>query len=161
MKNFRRNRKGKGKGKGKTKGQSFMWTHEETLTYLKGRGKGSRAHTSGKGHGRRKNPKDRQGNIMRCRICNSDEHFAARCPQGKGKGKGGSASSMGPVTFTGLAFDPENVRQTASGSQQAEAGGPPREISRSTHGQYRPPWEDEDLMFDTTHGQASYPAFSE
>ncbi|MCP4453410.1 MAG: hypothetical protein GY809_18280, partial [Planctomycetes bacterium] len=40
-----------------------------------------------KGHGRRKNPSDRSGSVMRCRICNCDEHFQARCPQNSG-GKG-------------------------------------------------------------------------
>jgi len=94
----KRRRKGKGKGKG------FFWTHDDTLVYLKGKGKGHRANSSGKGHGRRKNPKDRQGNIMRCRICNSDEHFDALCPQ-KGSGKG---SKGGPNTsFSGLAVHPE------------------------------------------------------
>ena len=77
--------KGKSKGKGKTRG--FMWTHDDTLAYLKGKGKGHRSGSSGKSFGRRKNPKDRAGNVVKCRVCDSDEHFAAKCPQGKGKGK--------------------------------------------------------------------------
>jgi len=40
---------------------------------------------------------------MRRRICNSDEHFAAKCPQGKGHGRGASSSSSGPTFYTGLA----------------------------------------------------------
>ncbi len=139
--------KGKGRSKGKGKGHSFLWTQEEVLVYLKGRGKGHRANTSGKGHGRRKNPKDRQGNIMRCRICNSEDHFAARCPQGKGKGKSGSSSSgfQGPPSsFTGFARDPLT---TTSGGQQADAGG-------TMPGAPQAPWADDDLMFETEPVQA-------
>jgi hypothetical protein len=68
VRKFRRHlkfvRKGKGKGKSLGKQRGFMWTQEETLAYLKGKGKGDRVHTSGKGFGRRKNPKDQHGNIM-------------------------------------------------------------------------------------------------
>ena len=64
-----------------------MWTQDDTLAYLKGTGKGNRHHSSGKGFGRRKSPRDRSGNLMRCRNCNSEEHLAVRCPKGKGKGK--------------------------------------------------------------------------
>ena len=100
---LQKRRRGKGKGKGKVHG--IIWTSDDTLAYLKGKGKGHRVNTSGKGHGRRKNPKDRQGNIMRCRICNSDEHFAARCPRkGSGKGHGSSASGSGSAPFAGLAL---------------------------------------------------------
>ena len=63
-----------------------MWTQDDTLAYLKGKGKGKRAHTSGKGFGRRGNPRDRNGDIMKCHNCSSEEHLAARCPQ-KGSGK--------------------------------------------------------------------------
>ncbi len=83
MKGARRS-KGKGKGKhheGLGHTGRFMWTADDTLAYLKGRGKGHRPGSSGKGFGRRGNPKDRDGNVMRCSICNSEEHFAARCPQ--------------------------------------------------------------------------------
>ena len=67
---FAKKSKGKGKGKGRQHGaRGFMWTHDDTLTYLKGKGKGHRSHTSGKGFGRRGNPKDRDGNVMKCRIC--------------------------------------------------------------------------------------------
>ena len=81
-------RKGKGKAHGKGKGiflaESEMTdsaAHESALAYLKGKGKGHRKGTTGKGTGRRKNPVGRDGQIMRCRTCGSDEHFAARCTQ--------------------------------------------------------------------------------
>ena len=51
--------------------------------------------STGKGFGRKGNPKDRNGEIMKCRICNSTEHLMARCPR-KGEGKGASSSSTPP-----------------------------------------------------------------
>ena len=36
---------------------------------------------------------------MTCRVCNSEEHFAARCPQGKGGGRGAGGSSAPSPTF--------------------------------------------------------------
>ena len=80
VKFMKRYRKGKGKG--------FFWTHDDTMAYLNRNGKGHRSHTSGKGHGRRKNPKDRQGNTLKCHNCGSEEHFARNCPKGGGKGSG-------------------------------------------------------------------------
>ena len=62
--------------------------------FLKGKGKEHRQGSSGKGFGRRKSPKDKQGNTMRCRICNSEEHFVAKCPQAKGTGKGSTVPSL-------------------------------------------------------------------
>jgi len=50
------------------------------VSFLSGKGKGDRSHSSGKGFGRRKNPKDRNGQIMKCHECQSDEHLVARCP---------------------------------------------------------------------------------
>ena len=137
IKHFRH--KGRRKGKGKGGGRPFFWTQDDTLAYLNGKGKGKRSHSSGKGFGRRKNPKDRDGNIMKCRICNSEEHFAARCPQ-KGKGKGGSSSS-GP-SFLGL---------TVSASS---------ETAPACAGHEAPPWSADDFYFDhsnTHHG--AYPVF--
>ena len=107
----RRRTKGKGKGFGfgkRGKGFSFLSEeydnsfdpYEETLAYLRGKGKGHRAGSSGKGFGRRKNPKGRDGQVMRCRICNSDEHFAARCPRA---GQGGQPGAPPPTLFVGNA----------------------------------------------------------
>ena len=82
-KTFRRS-KGKGKGRMGARG-SFMYTADDVAAFLTGKGKGNRGHTSGKGFGRRKNPKDRSGQTMTCHGCGSDEHLIANCPQ-KGKG---------------------------------------------------------------------------
>ena len=59
----------------------------------KGRGKGRR---KGKGKGNYSqgiyatNPIGRDGQVMKCSICDSTEHLRARCPTAKGKGKGKS-----------------------------------------------------------------------
>ena len=140
VRTFRRRLKrfGKGKGKGKRKGKNrgFMFTRDDVEAFIsKGKGGGKRSHTSGKGLGRRKNPKDRNGNTMRCRICDSDEHFAARCPQntggkGKGSGKFGRGSPSSPMLFSGMAQEPP----APSGDRRVEGGEAP------------PPWQDQDLF---------------
>ena len=96
---FRKFGKGHGKvyrdrGKGSGKGHSIMFSEEDVYTFLSGKGKGHRSGSSGKGFGRKGNPKDRDGNVMTCRVCGSEDHFAARCPKGSGKG------SSGPSFFT-------------------------------------------------------------
>ena len=112
-------KKGKGKGKSKGKSRGFMWTHDDALTYLKGQGKGNRSGSSGKGFGRRKNPKDRAGVTLKCRICDSEEHFAAKCPQGKGASKG--AGKSGFLSFAGgvTQSDGGNIPEVAGPSSDA------------------------------------------
>ena len=75
VRRFVRRKGGKG-GKGSS---TFM----ANFTGVIGKGgKGKTMGTSGKGHfGRRKNPKGRDGQVMKCSICNSDEHLRAVCPQ--------------------------------------------------------------------------------
>ena len=78
---FFKARKGKGKGKGKGKkgpGNAFMWSQEDVASFLSGKGKGDRSLSSRKGFGRRKNAKDRDGQIMKCHECQSDEHLVSR-----------------------------------------------------------------------------------
>ena len=85
-----RTAKGKGKGfsrhamrtKGNGEGQPLFHVEafNEALAYLSGKGKGDRRHTSGKGIGRRMNPTGRDGQVMKCRDCNSPKHIEARCP---------------------------------------------------------------------------------
>ena len=143
-----------GKGRSKGKGRGFFFTEDEVQVYLKGKGKGNRAHTSGKGFGRKKNPRDRNGDIMKCSICGSDEHFRANCPQGKGGGKS-SGAGAGP-SFAGLAMPPGNLRQSASGSgsRVAEAAS-----SRSHQRAASPPWEDD--IFEPPRDLFAGPTFVE
>ena len=71
----RSGRKGKGKGKGRRKGSfrkgkgSYPTMTEPTL-YGKGKGK--------------RNPRDKEGNAMKCSICGSEEHLRASCPKRSG-----------------------------------------------------------------------------
>ena len=84
---------GKSKGKGNphsTRGHVFL-TQTDMLTYLKGKGKGGRHGSSGQSFGRSGNPKDRNGNIMKCHNCGSTDHLIRECdkpmrPKGEGKG---------------------------------------------------------------------------
>ena len=126
FKKFVRKGKGKGKGHRKGKGKGFMYTEEDVSAFLsKGGGKG-RSSKFGKGKGRRKNPMGRDGNIMRCRICNSDEHFQRECPNNPGGGgKGGKGKSSTFMPF---------VAEPSAGGQRADG-----ESSGS-----RPPWRDDD-----------------
>ena len=88
-----RTARAKGKGfsrhamrtKGNGRGQPLFHVEacNETLAYFSGKGKGNRRHTSGKGTGRRMNPTGTDGRVMKCRVCNSPEHFGARCPQSR------------------------------------------------------------------------------
>eukprot|EP00959_Pyramimonas_sp_CCMP1952_P134614 2817117-Pyramimonas_sp.AAC.1 len=50
----------------------------------------NRRHTSGKGKGRRGNPKDANGKTMECDIGHSTQHFRRECLQGDGGGRGPS-----------------------------------------------------------------------
>ena len=53
---------------------------EEQYALLKGKGKGQRTHSTGKGFGRRGNPKDKNGNVMKCHKCGSTEHLQRIAP---------------------------------------------------------------------------------
>ena len=71
------------KGNGKGQPLFHVVAFNETLAYPCGKGKGNRRHTSGKGTGRSMNPTGRDGQVMKCRVCNSPEHLEARCPQSR------------------------------------------------------------------------------
>eukprot|EP00959_Pyramimonas_sp_CCMP1952_P239035 4995599-Pyramimonas_sp.AAC.1 len=48
---------------------------------------GGRGRTSGKGQGRRGNPKGANGKTTECDICHSMQHFRRECPRGDGRGR--------------------------------------------------------------------------
>ena len=127
--NFKKTLRTKGKGRSKGKRRGFFFTEDEVHAYLKGKGKGKRSHTSGKGHGRKGNPRDREGNVMKCHNCGSEDHLRAGCT--KGGGKGGSSSS-GPPSFAPFVSDFAGLAATPP---QAEAPAPPTEVA--------PPWGDD------------------
>ena len=101
----------KGKGKGKGKGRGFFWTQDDVQVFIKGKGKGHRSHTSGRGFGRKRNPRGRDGSTMKCHACGSEERFIRDCPV-KGKDKGPPSGSGMP--FSGLAFGPGEGSPTAA-----------------------------------------------
>jgi hypothetical protein len=78
----------KGKGKGKHSGFYLSNLNDQEIEemFFKGskgsKGKGKRS--TGKGQGRRTNPKGPDGQIMKCRKCGSAEHFQKECPQNQG-----------------------------------------------------------------------------
>jgi len=104
---------GRGRPKGRGKGSLFLtyadeW--DEALTYL-----GGSSRSSGKGFGRKTNPRGKDGKIMTCHNCGSEDHFKSECPQSshlvrrsgkgrRGKGKGGH----GP-TFLSHMPSPESM----------------------------------------------------
>jgi hypothetical protein len=106
---FRKPRRGKGKGYGSGKGKgahrysflSQMSDYEVDQVFFGGKGKGGKR-SSGKGKGRKRNPVGRDGNVMKCSICQSDTHFRAECPNGTGPGSGkgtfGGFVDSGPLS---------------------------------------------------------------
>ena len=65
----------------------------------KGRGKG------GQGATRRTNPRDRDGNVMKCSICSSESHLRKHCPRrqtGGSSGSGAQATGGGNAPWSGV-----------------------------------------------------------
>ena len=85
----------------------------------KGKSKGKRRST-GKGQGRRKNPRGSDGEIMLCGICGSDEHFRAQRPRQQNS----TSSSSG---FGGLVAGPiGNIAMSLNqGGPLGDLRGPP------------------------------------
>ena len=79
-------RSGKGKGKGKRRFSFLADYDDDTVDHVfyggKGKSKG-KPRSSAKGKGRRRNPIGRDGEVMKCGICESENHFRAQCPQGQ------------------------------------------------------------------------------
>lgn len=80
-------------GKGKSKGSKGFAAFLPSSAFAGGKGGFQKGH---KGSGHRKNPKDRNGQVMRCNNCGSDEHLWRKCPNRRSDaGKGGSAIPTG------------------------------------------------------------------
>ena len=121
-----------------------MWTRDDVEAFLSSKGKGRRIHTSGKAFGRRKNPKNKGGVVMRCHGCNSDEHLIKDCPS---KGKGGKDAGRGQFMPFVAGHD-------------HESDAPATVLFAET----RPPWEAEDLKLESPRcvegvPGAAYPMF--
>ncbi len=105
---FRKYLSSKGKGKGKRAKASALATYATNLSHddyqeifygkgkSKGRGKLKGVRSSGKGAGRRKNPRGKDGQIMKClgnnRQCGSEEHLVRDCPHETGRNSSQQAS---------------------------------------------------------------------
>ena len=130
-------RKGKGKGKSKSKQRNSYLNIPEILEYYyKGKGKGKP--TSGKGFGRRINPKDRQGQIMRCSICGSMYHLRARCNQSAPQGQGQSSSGQIHQAGDRHLFAQEGSVHFATFEQASAASGPPSEADNASWSNVEP-----------------------
>ena len=79
-----------------------MTDHEYDEVFFGGKGKSKgKRRSSGKGKGRRRNPIGRDGEVMRCGICNSDTHFRAQCPQNSGGSGGCGGGHAAPTLYVG------------------------------------------------------------
>ena len=94
VRSLRRVLKRKGKGKGKQRSYLNIDSLLQQSAYFRGKGKGGTS--SGKGFGRRQNPKGRDGEPLRCSICSSVYHLRARCPQRSDNPQAASSSSQPP-----------------------------------------------------------------
>ena len=111
---FRRKLRIKGKGKGKRlsgKGVSAFTTNLSDDEYEdmyfgrgkgKGRGKMRGIRSSGKGAGRKRNPRGKDGRTMKCfgrkpngDQCQSETHLKRNCPFETGTGSKGSGKALG------------------------------------------------------------------
>ena len=70
-------------GKGAGKSVRMHLAKEVMQEYAATTGRGM-SRSSGKGFGRKGNPKGRDGRPLKCHICGSEEHLQAKCPQGQG-----------------------------------------------------------------------------
>lgn len=98
----------KGKGKGKHAFYDIAATLQQSA-FFKGKGKGNR--TSGKGFGRRINPKGRDGQVLKCSICQSVYHLRAKCPQRSGQR--GNIQPASSSQMSQLPFPPSGNRPQA------------------------------------------------
>ena len=91
--------------RGPTRRRHFLETGDTESAFF---GKGG-----GKGRSRRGNPIGRDGQPLKCSICNSTQHLRARCPQAAGKAAGKGNVTPSPGTM-----------HTQQGATSAFTGGP-------------------------------------
>ena len=138
-------RKGKGKGSKGGLGHAYVNINEtlQQSSFYKGKGKGGKS--SGKGFGRRLNPKGRDGEVLKCSICQSQYHLRARCPQRSDASQPAAAatSSVGQIHHTSQANQASRSMYVHFAAFQAQPGseqswsriGTPREDGGNQEGQ--------------------------
>jgi hypothetical protein len=97
-----------GKGQGKTSPPAFA-TMIDAAAYFKGRGKGT--------PGQRTNPRGKDGKIMTCSICNSENHFRARCPRNPQRQQVAGFASFPSSSTQPLAVQPSPLAGIAESTE--------------------------------------------
>lgn len=143
VRSLRRVLRRKGKGKGKV--HNAFFDISGTLmqsSYFKGKGKGGKS--SGKGFGRKFNPKGRDGNILKCSICSSIYHLRKRCPQNP-EAQRGRVQSSGPQSSQ-LPYPPRSSVPNMAGftteneitPDDGQVGSASLHFATSTHESHEP-----------------------
>ena len=132
---------------------------EEQYALLKGKGKGQRTHSTGKGFGRRGNPKDKNGNVMKCHKCGSTEHLQRNCPNNMG---GGGSSPPALMTEPFAEYNFAGLQLQSGGG---DMGVPEATPNARTHlavqdtqpwdGSEELPWTASDLVGGNSGAQSS------
>ena len=96
-KSFPQLRQPKGKGKGRYHAMTNMDAHQHDQVFFGGKGSSKGKHrTTGKGFGRRTNPTGPDGEIMKCTVCDSTEHFRAMCTRNQSSSSGANTGLVNP-----------------------------------------------------------------
>ena len=119
---FKRKGKGKGRGNGHRGVTAYLATAPieeiEEILYAHGKGKGKGKskgkRTSGLGFGRKTNPKGKDGNIMKCHECDSEDHLVAQCPRRNNRNNTNAHLAQPPQQhwFANTDSIPDRVRTT-------------------------------------------------
>lgn len=72
---------------------------------------GGKGGSGAKGSFRKKNPKDKSGQVMRCNICQSDEHLWRKCPKRPPDGSFVAANASGVATNPNASVQPTHQQQ--------------------------------------------------
>lgn len=144
VRSLRRVLRRKGKGKGKVQNAFFDISGAlMQSSYFKGKGKGGKS--SGKGFGRRQNPKGRDGQILKCSICSSIYHLRKRCPQNP-EAQRGRVQQSGPQSSQ-LPYPPRSTMPSVAGfatenevtNDDGQVGPASLHFATSTHESFEEP----------------------
>ena len=140
----KRTKRTKGKGRGSRyfldteEGQEAYWASKVGhKMHRKGKSKGHGRKSSGKGFnlayltkrkqkqgGTRKNPKGPDGQIMKCSICGSEEHFRAECPRNSS-----TPSTTAHLAWAGLAQADDDADRSPQQTSPGSGGNVPEPAS--------------------------------
>jgi hypothetical protein len=121
---------------------------EYDATFYGGKGKSKgKSRSFGKGKGRKGNPIGRDGNVMKCSVCNSDTHFRAECPQNRDTGQGSSpgfasytnSSPPGPLGDLIYMLNSREAAEPTAAAQGSGAASSNPAVASSHSAVFRPP----------------------